>query len=256
MNYLYLDGLCVFAQVDISDIMRSVNTEILNRVDVCGGYYRTIRKVKRECWQDFLQGKSQSSGAAIDKNHCWSALKYTKPLQFKTTPALKDSDGNAAVSMKAKEALVRRSAFPKPPTSLVQTPVTSSGSAHTKITEAIVAQALMTQAGTKAPGPDKINFQILQMIWGWDKTRITSMVYHAIRLGYHPTEWTKARGILLEKAGKRDFGLVRSYRVISLLNCMGKVVEKVVAQELSQYCEEFSKLHPGQMGGPKKEIGY
>ncbi len=78
------------------------------------------------------------------------------------------------------------------------------------------------------------------------------MVYHAIRLGYHPTEWKKARGILLEKGGKRDFGLVRSYRVISLLNCMGKVVEKVVAQELSQYCEKYSKLHPGQMGGRKE----
>ena len=33
---------------------------------------------------------------------------------------------------------------------------------------------------------------------------------------------------------------------------MGKIVEKVIAQELSQYCEEFSKLHPGQMGGRKK----
>ena len=56
----------------------------------------------------------------------------------------------------------------------------------------------------------------------------------------------------LEKGGKRDFGLVRSYRVISLLNCMGKVVEKVVAQELSQYCEDYSKLHAGQMGGRKE----
>ncbi len=78
------------------------------------------------------------------------------------------------------------------------------------------------------------------------------MVYHVIRLGYHPTEWKKARVILLEKGGKRDFGLVRSYRVISLLNCIGKVVEKVVAKELSQYCEIFSKLHPGKMGGQKK----
>ncbi len=67
------------------------------------------------------------------------------------------------------------------------------------------------------------------MIWGWDKTWITSMVYHAIQLGHHSMEWKKARGIRLEKAGKRDFELVRSYRVISLLNCMGKVVEKVVA---------------------------
>ena len=33
-------------------------------------YYRTIRKAKQECWQDFLQEKFQSLDAAIDKNHC------------------------------------------------------------------------------------------------------------------------------------------------------------------------------------------
>ncbi len=154
--------------------------------------------------------------------------------------------------MRAKKALVWRSAFSKPPTNLFEPPVISFGSAHTKINEEVVGQALMTQAATKAPGPDKINFQILQMIWGWDKARITSMVYHTIRLGYYPTQWKSVRGILLEKGGKRDFGLVRSYWVISLLNCIGKVVEKVVAKELSQYCEDYSKLYPGQMGGRKE----
>lgn len=68
--------------------------------------------------------------------------------------------------MKAKEALIRRSAFPTPPTNPVEPPTTSRGSAHTKITKKVVAQALMTQVARKAPGPDKINFQILQMIWG------------------------------------------------------------------------------------------
>lgn len=62
----------------------------------------------------------------------------------------------------------------------------------------------------------------------------------------------KARGILLEKGGKRDFGLLRSYRVIRLLNCMGKIVEKVVAEQLSHYCENYSKLHSVQMGGRKE----
>ena len=71
-------------------------------------------------------------------------------------------------------------------------------------------------------------------------------------MGYHPTEWKKARGIFLEKGGKRDFGLVRSYHVISLLNYMCKVVKKVVVKGLSQYCEDYSKLHPGQMGGRKE----
>ena len=35
-------------------------------------------------------------------------------------PALKDSDGNTAVSMRAKEALVQKSAFAKPPTITLQ----------------------------------------------------------------------------------------------------------------------------------------
>lgn len=35
---------------------------------------------------------------------------------------------------------------------------------------------------------------------------------------------------------------------------MGKVVEKAVAQELSRYCENYSKLHPRQMGGQKERL--
>ena len=69
-----------------------------------------------------------------------------------------------AVSMKAKEALVRQVAFPRPPPNLLEPPAIPLGLAHTKITEETMAQALLTQAVTKAPGPDKINFQILQMI--------------------------------------------------------------------------------------------
>ncbi len=45
--------------------------------------------------------------------------------------------------------------------------------------------------------------------------------------------------------------LVKSYRVVSLLNCLGKVVEKVVAEQLLQFCEANGKLHKGQMGARK-----
>ena len=33
---------------------------------------------------------------------------------------------------------------------------------------------------------------------------------------------------------------------------MGKVVEKVVAEQLSLYCEKYSKLYPGQIGVRKE----
>ena len=46
--------------------------------------------------------------------------------------------------------------------------------------------------------------------------------------------------------------MVKSYRVISLLNCLGKIVEKLVAVQLSEFCEAKGKLHQGQTGGRKQ----
>lgn len=66
--------------------------------------------------------------------------------------------------MKAKKALVRRLAFPKLPPNLLKLLVISCGLVHTKITKETVAQALTIQAATKASSPDKLNFQVLQII--------------------------------------------------------------------------------------------
>ena len=79
-------------------------------------------------------------------------------------PALKDSDGNRGVSIKAKKALVRRLGFPKPPPNSDKSLVSPYRLLHIKVTEKVVAQALMIQSAPKAPSPDKINFQILRMI--------------------------------------------------------------------------------------------
>lgn len=40
--------------------------------------------------------------------------------------------------------------------------------------------------------------------------------------------------------------------MISILNSMGKVLEKVVVEQFFQYCQSYSKLYLGQMGGQKE----
>lgn len=54
-----------------------------------------------------------------------------------------------------------------------------------------------------------------------------------------------------KKLDKRDRILIKSYRVISFFNCLGKVVEKLVAESPSQFCEKFGKLHKEQMEAKK-----
>ena len=40
----------------------------------------------------------------------------------------------------------------------------------------------------------------------------------------------------------------KSYRCISLLNCLGKMVEKVAAMMVGAHCDRIRGFHPGQYG--------
>lgn len=73
------------------------------------------------------------------------------------------------------------------------------------------------------------------------------MIYYTIKLGYYLIQQKKAWRIFFKKERKWDFGLVKFYQVISLLNYISKVIKKVVAKKHFQYCEDYLKLYLGQM---------
>ena len=57
------------------------------------------------------------------------------------------------------------------------------------------------------------------------------------------------RGVTIPKPGKADYSYAKAYKVISLLNCLGKMVEKLAADLICVHCEALDKFHPGQYGG-------
>jgi hypothetical protein len=77
---------------------------------------------------------------------------------------------------------------------------------------------------------------------------VVALVQGCIRTGYHPGMWKTAKGILLCKQGKPMYSVAKAYRVISLLNCLGKVVERAVATWIASYCETNDIFHRGQFG--------
>ena len=100
----------------------------------------------------------------------------------------------------------------------------------------------------KSPGPDGIGPLAIRCIYEWEPDRIVALIRAHIRLGIHPRRWKIAHGVTIPKPGKDDYGLAKSYRVISLLNCLGKMVEKVAAMMVSAHCEATGQFHPGQYG--------
>jgi hypothetical protein len=67
-----------------------------------------------------------------------------------------------------------------------------------------------------------------------------------VNRGYHPRQWREAIGVVLRKLNnlKRDYSLLKSYRVIALLNCLAKVAEKIIASRLSYLAEITNLLYP------------
>ena len=50
--------------------------------------------------------------------------------------------------------------------------------------------------------------------------------------------------MVLKKPNKLDNTIPKAYRVISLLNCLGKVAEKIIATRLSYLAETTDLLYP------------
>lgn len=70
--------------------------------------------------------------------------------------------------------------------------------------------------------------------------------------GYHPLIFRNAILCALPKPGKRPKHLPRSYRLIALLSCLGKGLEKVVARRLGDIALKYqliSPLHFGAISG-------
>jgi len=79
-----------------------------------------------------------------------------------------------------------------------------------------------------------------------------NVVKMSFRLGIHPRVWKEAKGVVIPKPNKPDYGVAKAYRVITLLNCLGKVVEKVAANAIAEECERRRLLHDGQFGCRKR----
>jgi hypothetical protein len=72
-----------------------------------------------------------------------------------------------------------------------------------------------------------------------------------VNYGHHLTCWKQVTGVILKKPGKPDYSAPKAYRVIALLNCLGKVVKRLLAKRLGALAEVSRNrlLHSSQIGG-------
>lgn len=100
----------------------------------------------------------------------------------------------------------------------------------------------------KAPGLDRIPNAAIKKLSENRVQDIVNIANAVLAIGHFPREWKKAKVILIHKT-KEDKRQPKSYRPISLLSNLGKVVEKAVLHKLDDFLMEREIL-------PKEQFGF
>ncbi|KAK7096645.1 hypothetical protein V1264_003726 [Littorina saxatilis] len=99
----------------------------------------------------------------------------------------------------------------------------------------------------KAPGPDGISNDMIKHFGNNAKHALLKLFNHSWRSGAVPSSWKRAHVIPILKKGK-DRKSPASYRPISLLSCLGKLMERILNRRLIWHLESNNILAATQTG--------
>ncbi|KAL1952495.1 hypothetical protein VTO42DRAFT_5185 [Malbranchea cinnamomea] len=177
---------------------------------------------KSKSWNDFLEN--------ADPEDVFQAYKYCKQKRIEKTLALKSSSGYALTFSEKWEAFLQ-AVFPPP----AATETDASNSIDFEVdgnwaplTKAELDAAIFKSSSKKAPGPNRMSFAIIKKAYCTIPDTFYALYSKLIAVGYHPTVWKESIGVIIKKAKKDDYSDPKAYRIISLLNCLGKVSEKIM----------------------------
>ena len=211
-----------------------------------------IKRARREHWTNFLQ---DASG-----DNLWTVIRYTRTRGSRLIPDIRDMDGNIATTNNEKARVFLDISFPG---GQLAAPAAQEeeeeGEDQMSETEEeavrwiqensqVIESAIKKQRNNKAPGIDQMGAPILRILWSWARERIHRLFTECIRRGVHCRVWRQDRGVIIPKPGKDDLEDCRSYRCISLLNCIGEVLERVVGGMLEDRLRGPGLIDPGQFG--------
>ena len=233
--------------------------------EVRNTYFHAVREAKQAHWSNFLE---LAEGAEV-----FTAFRYTKPASNLKIPTIQyESEGRKvqASTFEEKCTAFLTTLFPTPtnttPTTNTSQPQKSTCSASKATSKSSgtsqwdwpdlddteVKRAIFSSSAKKAPGPDQVGFLLIQKAYQTIPDIFNKVYKTLFRDGVHPNCWKESIGIILSKPNKPDYTIPKAYRVISLLNCLGKVLEKLFASRLAYLANTGNLLNSTQLGGRKQ----
>ena len=219
-----------------------------NHLDDRWAFYNAVRAAKRKHFDAVI-----AEMAAIKRP--WDLTAWSKPRPISAISHIQDRNGNVIhsfdhfvqscteqffsahdrrVDLSVVECLPRQEERGFPPFSIKE-----------------MQDALSGTTSRSAPGPDHLTWPIIKFLCQdstiasfWPRV-FNSCVQHS----HWPAQFKSSITVIIPKPKKPDYSVLKAYRPIVLLSCMGKLCEKMIAKRMQYDCVRYRLLHPSQCGG-------
>lgn len=98
-----------------------------------------------------------------------------------------------------------------------------------------------------SPGPDGITNEVVKIVASLNPDLLIGVYNTCLSNGVFPDIWKKARLVLIRK-GDKPLDTPSSYRPLCLLDCLGKLLEKILDNRLRKFLDSSDGLHERQFG--------
>ena len=114
--------------------------------------------------------------------------------------------------------------------------------------------ALRPTKNNSAPGPDHVTWRHLKLAMALPETdaALARLFNNVCREGTWPTHFKDSTSVIIPKPNKPDYTVPKAYHPIALLNTLGKLLTKILANRLQHDAAEYGLLHRDQFGGIQK----
>jgi len=181
----------------------------------------------------------------------WSYLAWTRGNHRTTTPPILKSNGKLAINTQDKAETFKEK--------ILDTKTGPSGNDETEeifdqlpwnnLTHREVSESLENYSTDTAPGESKITYTILRWLSEADENILPDYFMAITRGGHHPQSLKLANVVIIPKPNKSNYTLAKAYRPIALLECVSKLLERIITRRLNWYATEYNLLPNTQFGG-------
>ena len=119
------------------------------------------------------------------------------------------------------------------------------------ISQKEIWDTLRPTSNSSAPGPDHVTWRHIKLALTFPDTDVAlAVLFNKVCFtGTWPSHFKESISVIIPKPNKPDYSIPKAYRPIALLNTLGKLLTKILANRLQHDVAQYGILHRDQFGG-------